>query len=143
VEGLSHLTFVVSDLERMAVLLCQGLGAREIYDSGDYAHSISREKFFMLGDIWIATMEGAPSSDRSYRHVAFKVSEADLPVYKERLATLGVELVPDRHRGRGEGHSLYFRDLDNHLFELHTGTLDERLRAYQAAESTQISAISQ
>ncbi|MDP3309636.1 MAG: FosX/FosE/FosI family fosfomycin resistance thiol transferase, partial [Polaromonas sp.] len=26
----------------------------------------------------------------------------------------------------------YFYDFDNHLFELHTGTLDERLRQYKA-----------
>ncbi len=30
----------------------------------------------------------------------------------------------------GEGHSLYFYDHDNHLFELHTGTLEERLARY-------------
>ena len=29
-----------------------------------------------------------------------------------------------------EGRSLYFYHFDNHLFELHTGTLDERLRSY-------------
>jgi len=30
----------------------------------------------------------------------------------------------------GEGESLYFYDFDNHLFELHTGTLEERLARY-------------
>jgi catechol 2,3-dioxygenase-like lactoylglutathione lyase family enzyme len=32
-KGISHITFIVRDLERMAVFLCQGLGAKEIYDS--------------------------------------------------------------------------------------------------------------
>ncbi len=32
----------------------------------------------------------------------------------------------------GEGRSLYFHDHDNHLFELHTGTLEERLARYGA-----------
>ena len=31
VRGISHVTFVVADLERTARLLCEGLGAREVY----------------------------------------------------------------------------------------------------------------
>jgi hypothetical protein len=30
----------------------------------------------------------------------------------------------------GEGMSLYFYDYDNNLFELHTGTLEQRLARY-------------
>jgi hypothetical protein len=37
----------------------------------------------------------------------------------------------------GEGHSLYFYDYDNHMFELHTGTLEERLTRYAEGESNQ------
>ena len=33
-------------------------------------------------------------------------------------------------RVEGEGSSLYFHDWDNHLFELHTGTLETRLERY-------------
>ncbi|MEZ0169228.1 FosX/FosE/FosI family fosfomycin resistance thiol transferase [Microvirga sp. TS319] len=42
-----------------------------------------------------------------------------------------LELRESRPRVDGEGHSLYFYDHDNHLFELHTGTLDERLERYR------------
>lgn len=35
-------------------------------------------------------------------------------------------LVP----GAREGQSLYLYDFDNHLFELHTGTLEQRLALY-------------
>jgi catechol 2,3-dioxygenase-like lactoylglutathione lyase family enzyme len=35
VRGLSHLTFVVRDVERTARLFVDGLGAREVYDSGE------------------------------------------------------------------------------------------------------------
>lgn len=54
IEGISHITFIVRDLERMAHFLCFGLGAREVY----------------------------------------------------------------------------FYDFDNHFFELHTGTLEQRLERY-------------
>lgn len=43
---------------------------------------------------------------------------------------LEVEIKPPRTRVEGEGRSLYFYDFDNHLFELHTGTLLERLSRY-------------
>lgn len=129
-KGLSHITFVVRDLDRMATFLCEGLGAREVYDSAGRNYSLSREKFFVLGDVWLAAMEGDPPADRSYQHVAFAVSESDLPAYQTRLQALGVEIRPPRDRVDGEGVSLYFHDFDNHLFELHTGTLEQRLARY-------------
>lgn len=106
-NGISHITFVVRDLDRMATLLCEGLGAREVYDSAGRNFSLSREKFFA-------------------------VPEADLPGYRARLEALGVDLLPPRPRVEGEAQSLYFHDFDNHLFELHTGTLEQRLAAYRA-----------
>lgn len=137
ISGISHLTFLVRDLERTARLLVEGLGACEVYDSGDRSHSVSREKFFELGGVWIAMMEGEPLPQRSYRHVAFVVAAGDLPMCRARLDALGVDIRPPRPRIEGEGESLYFHDFDNHLFELHAGTLDVRLRAYRALrEST-------
>ncbi|TRW96414.1 FosX/FosE/FosI family fosfomycin resistance hydrolase [Candidatus Methylobacter oryzae] len=131
-EGISHVTFIVKDLERMAIFMCQGLGAREVYDSAGQNHSLSREKFFLLGGVWIAAMEGEAPAQRSYQHVAFSVNEADLPRYRANLQALGVEIRPPRSRVEGEGQSLYFYDFDNHLFELHTGTLEQRLARYSS-----------
>ncbi len=130
-KGISHITFIVRDLDRMATLLCQGLGAREVYDSSSDNFSLSREKFFVLGGTWLAAMEGEPPTERSYQHVAFAVSEVDLPMYRTRLDALGVEIRPGRKRVDGEGISLYFYDFDNHLFELHAGTLEQRLARYR------------
>ncbi len=129
-KGISHITFIVRDLERMTTLLCEGLGAREVYDSFRRNHSLSREKFFLLGDAWLAIMEGEPPSERSYQHVAFSVEETDLPRYRKKLEALGVDIRPSRPRIEGEGQSLYFHDFDNHLFELHSGTLGQRLARY-------------
>jgi len=134
-EGLSHITFVCRDLERMATLLVHGLGASEIYDSGEEHFSLSREKFFLLGGVWIAVMEGEPPADRSYQHIAFTIAAADLPRYRLSLEALGVEIRLPRPRVEGEGESLYFYDFDNHLFELHTGTLEQRLAKYSGLGS--------
>ncbi|TAN02750.1 MAG: FosX/FosE/FosI family fosfomycin resistance thiol transferase [Rhodanobacteraceae bacterium] len=132
-QGISHITFIVGDLERMARFLCEGLGAREVYDSAGNDHSLSREKFFVLGGVWLAAMEGEPPKQRSYQHVAFRVEASDLPRYQAKLLALGVEVRPPRPRVEGEGQSLYFYDFDNHLFELHAGTLQQRLDLYGTA----------
>ena len=59
IEGLSHITLIVRDLQRMSAILSQVLDGREIYSSGDDTFSVSREKFFIVGGQWIAVMEGA------------------------------------------------------------------------------------
>ena len=130
VEGLSHITLVVQDLERTARLLADVLDAKEVYSSGDNTFSIAREKCFLVGDVWIAIMEGPPVSERTYNHLAFRIPEGELDVYRQRLEKAGVEIRQGRPRIEGEGESLYFYDYDNHLIELHTGTLEQRLRAY-------------
>jgi fosfomycin resistance protein FosX len=132
IQSISHITFIVRDLDRAATLLCEALGATEVYDGAARNFSLSREKFFVLGGLWIAAMEGEPPAQKSYQHVAFKVSPAQLRECESRLRKLGVEIKAPRPRVDGEGESLYFYDFDNHLFELHTGTLEERLARYAA-----------
>ena len=130
VQGVSHLTFVVNDLERMARFLCEGLGASEVYDSESKSFSLSREKFFVLGGVWLAAMEGSQPTERSYQHTAFKIADEEFSDFETRLRAMGVEVKAPRPRVQGEGQSLYFYDFDNHLFELHTGNLKERLERY-------------
>jgi fosfomycin resistance protein FosX len=130
IEGLSHVTFVVRDLERMTRILTGIFGARELYASGEESFSIAREKFFQVGDLWIAVMEGEPLPSRTYNHVAFKIEDADFEACEAKVKAMGLEIRPSRPRVPGEGRSLYFYDDDNHLFELHTGTLAERLERY-------------
>jgi catechol 2,3-dioxygenase-like lactoylglutathione lyase family enzyme len=130
IEGLSHVTFVVRDLERMTRILTGIFGAREVYASMEETFSIAREKYFQVGDLWIAVMEGEPLPSRTYNHVAFKIEDADFEACEAKVKAMGLEIRPPRQRVPGEGRSIYFYDDDNHLFELHTGTLAERLERY-------------
>ncbi|MBT8457161.1 MAG: FosX/FosE/FosI family fosfomycin resistance hydrolase [Alphaproteobacteria bacterium] len=130
IEGLSHITFIVSDLDRMEEILTTVLDARKVYDSGDATYSLSKERFFDIGGIWVATMEGEPLPDRTYNHVAFKMAPDEYDERLRRIRSLGLDVREDRSRVDGEGQSIYFHDHDNHLFELHSGTLEERLRRY-------------
>jgi len=134
IESLSHITFIVRDLDKMEALLVNVLGADKIYDSGKKTFSLSKERFFMIGGVWVATMEGKPLADKTYNHVAFKISDNDYEMYLERIKNAGLEIKENRSRIDGEGRSIYFYDHDNHMFELHTGTLDQRLARYAKNE---------
>ena len=136
-SGLSHVTFIVRDLDRMEQILTTVLGAVRVYDSGTDTFSLSEERFFLVGDgdsaTWIAIMQGDGELIRSYNHVAFQVRPEDLNAMRRAVDHLGLECRPPRSRVDGEGQSLYFYDDDNHLFELHTGSLRERLAVYAPA----------
>jgi len=131
IEGLSHITLIVSDLERMTHFLTSVFGAKEVYSSGDNTFSVSKEKYFVINDLWRAIMEGTPLSEKTYNHIALKIPESDFEVYVNRVESLNVETLKGRNRIDGEGRSYYFYDYDNHLFELHTGTLDQRPKRYE------------
>ena len=131
IEGLSHITMIVRDLDRMTRFLTNIFDAREVYASGRATFSIAREKFFLIGGIWIAIMEGELSTEKTYNHIAFKIPDEAFDIYRGRVRAFGIEVREDRTRVVGEGRSLYFYDHDNHLFELHTGTLDQRLKCYR------------
>jgi len=130
IEGISHITLIVRDLLKMKMLIETVFNGIEVYHSEKATFSLSREIFFLIGDIWIAVMEGDPASERTYNHIAFKISDADLPKYLSKINVLGLEMRESRSRVKGEGRSIYFYDYDNHLFELHTGSLEERLILY-------------
>jgi len=130
ISGLSHITFITCDLEKMSRIIIEVLGGKEVYSSGDKTFSLSREKFFSAGGIWIAVMEGESLPARSYNHIAFKTDDAGLIRARAAIENIGLEKKASRPRIAGEGQSLYFYTPDNHLLELHTGTLEERLRAY-------------
>jgi hypothetical protein len=91
---------------------------------------VSREKIFILEGIWLIAMEGKVS-ENSYRHIAFTVEEPSLNAIESKLNELNAEIIPSQPRVDGEGESLYFRDYDNNLFELHSGILEERLKKYK------------
>jgi catechol 2,3-dioxygenase-like lactoylglutathione lyase family enzyme len=130
IQGISHITLMVRDIEKTADLFRKLFDAKEVYSSGEDTHSISKEKFLLMHDIWFAIMEGNAILEKSYNHIAFHISDSDYEKYSKLIAELGLETIQDRKRITGEGRSIYFYDYDNHLFELHTGSLDERLEHY-------------
>ena len=119
--GISHITFVVMDMERTAIFLERIFGAKKVYSS-------PTATYFLINDLWIALNQGLPLSERSCNHIAFSIQESEFDNYVERIRDVGAEIVQGRSRREGEGRSIYFYDYDNHLFELHTGALSERVK---------------
>jgi len=130
IEGLSHITLIVTDLERTSRLFSDIFEAEEVYDSGAKKHSLFKEKFFLIIGVWVVIMESEDIKSETYHHVAFKISDSEYDIYKEKLGAFDIRMRESRPRIEGEGRSLYFYDYDNNLFELHTGTLEERLDNY-------------
>ncbi|EKP0330475.1 FosX/FosE/FosI family fosfomycin resistance thiol transferase [Listeria innocua] len=130
ISGLSHITLIVKDLNKTTTFLEEIFDAEEIYSSGDDTFSLSKEKFFLIAGLWICIMEGESLQGRTYNHIAFQIQAEEMDEYIERIKSLGMEIKPERSRVKGEGRSVYFYDYDNHLFELHAGTLEERLKRY-------------
>ena len=124
-SAISHVTFMTRDLAGMRAIMEDVLGATLVHD-GDGSRR-AREMFFMLDDAWLAVVEGKGPATPTYDHVAFAIREDEFEDRLARVRALGLSVEASRPRGRGEARSIYFRDRDNHLIELHTGTLAERL----------------
>jgi len=130
IEGLSHITLVVKDLQISARLFVDIFDAKEIYNSGNETFSVAPEKFFLICDLWFCLIQGESLMRSDYGHIAFKIAEDDFERCHEKIKAAGSVILPGRPRVDGEGRSIYFYDYDNHLFELHTGTLAQRLQRY-------------
>lgn len=130
ISSISHITFVVKDLDKTTELFIELFNAREVYYSGEKRHSLYKERFFIIGNLWIAVMEDSNIINRTYHHIAFKITESDVDYYLAKIKDLNLELKTPRERFPGEGYSIYFYDYDNNLFELHTETLERRLESY-------------
>jgi len=125
IKGLNHITFAVSDLIRSTDFYTQVLGANLLLTG-------TKTVYMDLAGIWLAlNLVSEPQKPASYTHIAFTVDEADLAIFRQRLQDKCINLEADRPRHPDEGQSLYFRDPDGHLLELHSKTQASRVEYYR------------
>jgi metallothiol transferase len=127
VNGLNHLLFSVSDLEKSISFYQQVFDAKLLVKGRSTA-------YFDLSGIWLAinVEKDIPRQEihHSYTHIAFSIDEADFEKIYDKLKRLEVNILPCRTRDGKEKNSIYFTDPDGHKFEFHTGTLKDRLDYY-------------
>ena len=127
IQGINHLCFSVSNLERSITFYEQALGARIQVKGRKLA-------YFELAGLWIALNQEdviRNYTERTYTHIAFTVKEEEFDTSVQELKAAGAYILPGRARDPRDARSVYFTDPDGHLFELHTGTMKQRLDYYR------------
>lgn len=76
IDGISHITLIYKDLDKSCRLFSNLFNATEVYSSEAKQFSISKERFLLIGNPWIALTEGEPL-ERSYNHIAFHIKEKE------------------------------------------------------------------
>ena len=121
VHGILETSVYVDDLER-SLHFYQNIFAFELIDSGErlYALAVSGRQVLLLFKKGASANLSSGSHDGDGTlHLAFAVPSADLAPWEDWLEQQGVAIELRRVWERG-GHSLYFRDPDQHLIELAT-----------------------
>jgi len=128
IKGLNHITFAVENIERSI----------EFYQTVLNAKLLARGKglaYFDVAGMWIAlnVEKNIPSIERekTYTHISFSMTEEDQAKFMKHLEINEIEYQRGRSRNPREGHSVYVRDYDGHLFEFHNKTRKDRLDYYK------------
>ena len=119
IEGINHINFAVSDLEKSFDFYRDVLGFTPIVKWHEGA-------YFLAGQDWICLYldpkrEATPSP--CYTHVAFSVTQEDFEALSQRIQNAGTILWKDN---LSEGNSLYFLDPSGHKLEIHVGDWKSR-----------------
>ena len=131
IQGISHITLAVADLDRAVRFYTDTLGCR-------MAARWDRGAYLAAGGLWIALAldpGAAPASGQT--HTALAVGAGEFDAIRDRILASG---AGEWRENRSEGASVYFLDPDGHQLEVHVGTLASRLAALAGQRGVEVSA---
>ena len=128
IKSINHVTYSVSDLKNSVDFYKNILKAKILLEGKNTA-------YFTVGGVWLALNEESdiPRNEiqYSYTHIAFSIDEKDFDDWYKWLEENHVNILKGRQRDVRDKKSIYFTDPDGHKLELHTGTLEDRLKYYK------------
>lgn len=128
VQGFNHVTINVSDLKQSLHFYCDILGMV-------LRHKGETDAYLEWGDAWVCLIERRhcrPSEQKQLGtdHIAFYILQDDFHNAVETLKENQIKIVRAPIQ-RGTGWTVNFLDPDGTEFELHTATLDERMKVWK------------
>ncbi|TCS96967.1 VOC family protein [Hazenella coriacea] len=128
VTGVNHITLRVSSLKKSLPFYCDILGMKLI-------HQGKKDVYLEWGHVWICLLEkeksiSFPPESCGIDHVAFSILEPDFMKAVKTLQQHQISLVREPVL-RGGGWSVQFKDPDEIMLELFTGSLAERMKDWK------------
>lgn len=131
IQSVNHVTYSVSNLENSIIFYRDILKGRILVEG-------KTSSYFDIGGLWLALNEEKeiPRNEikHSYTHMAFSISDDEFDDWFQWLKENDVNILEGRKRDVRDKKSIYFTDPDGHKLELHTGTLEDRLKYYKEAK---------
>ncbi|MCY1628004.1 FosB/FosD family fosfomycin resistance bacillithiol transferase [Staphylococcus pettenkoferi] len=128
IKSINHVTYSVSDLKNSVDFYKNILKAKILLEGKNTA-------YFTVGGVWLALNEESdiPRNEiqYSYTHIAFSIDEREFDGWYKWLKENNVNILNGRQRDVRDKKSIYFTNPDGHKLELHTGTLEDRLKYYK------------
>lgn len=132
IQSINHVTYSVSDIKKSVSFYKDILKAKIIVES-------DKTVYFTLGGLWLALNEekDIPRNEIQYSltHMAFTIDESKFEEWYKWLKANNINILKGRNRDVRDKQSIYFTDPDGHKLELHTGTLQDRLKYYKEEKS--------
>lgn len=116
---IAHVALIVQDPARTAAFLQDLFEAPLLRRRDEDGHD---ETFIRLGVTWFVLVKADMKRERTGDHVAFRVAPESIPAIADKLKAKGYEFILSK-----TGSSLYFFDLDNHIFELDSSGEEQEL----------------
>jgi catechol 2,3-dioxygenase-like lactoylglutathione lyase family enzyme len=119
INGINHITLSVKNIDESFKFYKEILGLKPIMKS-----KIS--VYFQAGIVWIALVKSSSGKNKSdYSHIAFNVASKDFNNLKNKIKNYGAR---EWQKNKTEGDSLYFLDPSGNKLEIHSTSLNDRIK---------------